>query len=368
MPSEAAKTEQKKAPVASAAEEKPTDKKDPTNDDANKDQELSDEDQQLQEELEMLVQRLQEVDKTLYLPALEMMAKLIRASTTSMTSVPKPLKFMRPHYETMKNVYKQMPTQDTRQVCADVISVLAMTMGSGKDCLAYRFLCDRNQKIGEWGHEYVRHLSGEIAAHYLETSGEFQTQLIELVKQIIPYNMEHNAEADACDLLIEIDHLHLLQDYVDESAYPRVCLYLQSCYPYVPEPDNTIILETALNLSRKFNQYTQAMRLALMLNDMDKIGEIFKEQKDPAVQKQLAFMLARQQVCLELDESVPDYDDLMEIMSNANLNKHFLNLARELDIMEPKTPEDIYKSHLDNSRARFASIQVRFSCILTIMF
>ncbi|XP_018796139.1 PREDICTED: 26S proteasome non-ATPase regulatory subunit 2 [Bactrocera latifrons] len=326
--------------------------------DEGKEQELSDEDRQLQDELEMLVNRLQEPDKALYLPALEMLAKLIRASTTSMTSVPKPLKFMRPHYETMKTIYKQMPDQQTRQLCADIISVLSMTMGSGKDCLAYRFLCDRSQKIGDWGHEYVRHLSGEIASHYLDTSGEFQAQLIELVKQIIPYNMEHNAEADACDLLIEIDHLHLLQDYVDESAYPRVCLYLQSCYPYVPEPDNTIILETALQLARKFNQHTQALRLALMLNDMDKISEIFKEPKDAAVQKQLAFMLARQQICLELDESVPDYDDLMEIMSNTNLNKHFLNLARELDIMEAKTPEDIYKSHLDNARTRFATIQV----------
>ncbi|KAL7731870.1 hypothetical protein ACLKA6_017447 [Drosophila palustris] len=320
--------------------------------------ELSDEDQQLQEELELLVQRLQESDKKLYKPALEMMAKLIRASTTSMTSVPKPLKFMRPHYETMKTVYKHMPDEQTRQLCADIISVLSMTMGSGKDCLAYRFLCDRTQTIGDWGHEYVRHLSGEISAHYHDTTGDFRIQLIELVKQIIPYNMEHNAEADACDLLIEIDHLHLLAEYVDESAYPRVCLYLQSCYPYVPEPDNTIILETALQLARKFHQHTQAMRLALMLNDMGKIGEIFKEPKEPAMQKQLAFMLARQQVCIELDESVADYDDLMEIMSNANLNKHFLNLARELDIMEPKTPEDIYKSHLDNSRSRFASIQV----------
>uniref|UniRef100_A0A034VZH7 26S proteasome non-ATPase regulatory subunit 2 n=2 Tax=Endopterygota TaxID=33392 RepID=A0A034VZH7_BACDO len=339
---------------------KETPEKETTKDakDEGKEQELSDEDQQLQDELEMLVNRLQEPDKALYLPALEMLAKLIRASTTSMTSVPKPLKFMRPHYETMKTIYKQMPDQQTRQLCADIISVLSMTMGSGKDCLAYRFLCDRSQKIGDWGHEYVRHLSGEIASHYLDTSGEFQAQLIELVKQIIPYNMEHNAEADACDLLIEIDHLHLLQDYVDESAYPRVCLYLQSCYPYVPEPDNTIILETALQLARKFNQHTQALRLALMLNDMDKIAEIFKEPKDAAVQKQLAFMLARQQVCLELDESVPDYDDLMEIMSNTNLNKHFLNLARELDIMEAKTPEDIYKSHLDNARTRFASIQV----------
>ncbi|TMW46881.1 hypothetical protein DOY81_008045 [Sarcophaga bullata] len=358
MPSEAAKTEKK--PATAANEKKEQESKVADNKDAKdeKEQELSDEDQQLQEELDMLVLRLQETDTNLYMPALEMMAKLIRASTTSMTSVPKPLKFMRPHYETMKTLYKQMPDEKTRHLCADIISVLSMTMGSGKDCLAYRFLCDRSQKIGEWGHEYVRHLSGEIAAHYLDTSGEFQTQLIELVKQIIPYNMEHNAEADACDLLIEIDHLHLLQEYVDESAYPRVCLYLQSCYPYVPEPDNTIILETALQLSRKFNQYTQAMRLALMLNDMEKITEIFKETKDPAIQKQLAFMLARQQVCLELDESFPDYDDLMEIMSNANLNKHFLNLARELDIMEPKTPEDIYKSHLDNARNRFASIQV----------
>lgn len=365
MPSEAAKAEKKPTATSEKKDENPktaaADKKDPSKDE--KEQELSDEDQQLQEELDMLVQRLQEPDAKLYMPALEMMAKLIRASTTSMTSVPKPLKFMRPHYETMKTLYKQMPDEKTRYLCADIISVLSMTMGSGKDCLAYRFLCDRSQKIGEWGHEYVRHLSGEIAAHYLDTSGEFRAQLIELVKQIIPYNMEHNAEADACDLLIEIDHLHLLQDYVDESAYPRVCLYLQSCYPYVPEPDNTIILETALQLSRKFNQYTQAMRLALMLNDMDKITEIFKETKDAAVQKQLAFMLARQQVCLELDESFPDYDDLMEIMSNANLNKHFLNLARELDIMEPKTPEDIYKSHLDNARTRFASIQVWFSLI-----
>ncbi|XP_017137627.1 26S proteasome non-ATPase regulatory subunit 2 isoform X1 [Drosophila miranda] len=355
------KQEQKEPAVADPKDLKAK-QGDSSDDKAKKDDkelpELSDEDQQLQEELEMLVLRLQENDIKLYQPALEMMAKLIRASTTSMTSVPKPLKFMRPHYETMKTVYKQMPDEQTRQLCADIISVLSMTMGSGKDCLAYRFLCDRKQKIGEWGHEYVRHLSGEISAHYHDTTGDFRTQLIELVKQIIPYNMEHNAEADACDLLIEIDHLHLLSEYVDESAYPRVCLYLQSCYPYVPEPDNTIILETALQLSRKFTQHTQAMRLALMLNDMDKIGEIFKEPKEPGMQKQLAFMLARQQICLELDESVQDYDDLMEIMSNANLNKHFLNLARELDIMEPKTPEDIYKSHLDNSRSRFASIQV----------
>lgn len=319
---------------------------------------LSDEDRDLRDELNLLVQRLREPEHALYMPSLEIMAKLIRASTTSMTSVPKPLKFMRPHYEEMKNIYKRMPNEETRFLCADIISVLAMTMGSGKDCLAYRFACDRSKKVGDWGHEYVRHLSGEIATHYLGSSGEFQSQLIELVKEIVPYNMQHNAETDACDLLTEIDHLHILHDYVDEATYPRVCLYLQSCYPYIPDPENNIILETALQLARKFKQYTQAMRLSLMLNDVEKVEQIFRDEKDSGTQKQLAFMLARQQIYIDIDESSPDYDDLVEIMSNTNLNKHFLNLARELDIMEPKVPEDIYKSHLDSSRTRYASIQV----------
>lgn len=69
-------------------------------------------------------------------------------------------------------------------------------------------------------------------------------------------------------------------------------------------------------------------------------------------------MLGRQQIFLELPESTVDYDDLVEIMSNSQLNNHFLTLARELDIMEPKTPEDVYKSHLENSRPPFGGGQV----------
>lgn len=228
----------------------------------------------------MLVERLQEENTELYLPALETLARLIRASTTSMTSVPKPLKFMRPHYETMKEIHKKMTTtikdKTILKLCAEIISVLAMTMGTGKDCLVYRLLCDEKvDSIGDWGHEYVRHLSGEIASNWPEASDTFRLRLIDLVQQIIPYNMAHNAEAEACDLLMEVEKLDLLEQYVDESAYPRVCLYLQSCVPYVPDPENVSLLKCALNLSRKFNQYTQAMRLALGLNDMEIIKDIF---------------------------------------------------------------------------------------------
>ena len=41
-------------------------------------------------------------------------------------------------------------------------------------------------------------------------------------------------------------------------------------------------------------------------------------------------MLGRQQIFLELDDEMDEYDDLTEIMSNAHLNNNFLSLAREV--------------------------------------
>lgn len=331
------------------------------NDDDKNKNELSDEDKQLQEELNLCVERLQENDERLYLPALQALGNHIRASTTSMTSVPKPLKFMKPHYETMKEVYEKIKELSVKTMCADIISVLAMTMGEGRESLKYRLFSNLD-KIGDWGHEYVRHLAGEIAGEWAETdiseNKEIREKLILLTKQIVPYNMAHNAEAEACDLLMEIERLDLLEQYVDENIYPRVCLYLTSCVPYVADPENTTLLQTALLLFRKFKQYPQALRLAMQLNDHSLIEEIFTSCPDVAIQKQLAFMLGRQQIYIEIPESTPEYEDLIEIMANCHLNNHFLNLARELDIMDPKTPEDVYKSHLENTRPQFGGSQV----------
>ena len=46
----------------------------------------------------------------------------------------------------------------------------------------------------------------------------------------------------------------------DESVtvlWCRVCLYLTSCVPYVPDPENTNLLRTALRIFIKFNQLPQ---------------------------------------------------------------------------------------------------------------
>ena len=42
-----------------------------------------------------------------------------------------------------------------QRFCADVVSVLGMTMSEGRECLKYRLL-GSHEHIGSWGHEYVR--------------------------------------------------------------------------------------------------------------------------------------------------------------------------------------------------------------------
>ena len=337
------------------------DKKNAKNGLEEKEMDLSDEDKQLQEELEMCVQRLREPNAGLYKSALEALRQQIKSATTSMTSVPKPLKFLRPHYQTLKDLYNQMPTEDTKRFMADIISIMAMTISptdsvnTSGDALKYR-LIGSHEQIGSWGHEYVRHISGEIANEWQSETitEEAKQSLLGLVKEIIPYNMLHNAEAEAADLLMEIERLELLEQYIDnDDLCQKVCLYMTSCVPFVPDPENTNLLKTSLSIFLKFKKYSEALRLAMQLQDLDQIKNIFKQCSDPIIQKQLSFMIGRQQIFLMDD--IED-QDLIEIISNTQLNTHFLQLGRELDILEPKTPDDIYKSHLENpTRPPFGS-------------
>ncbi|RXM95426.1 26S proteasome non-ATPase regulatory subunit 2 [Acipenser ruthenus] len=283
----------------------------------------------------MMVERLGEEDSSLYRPALEELRRLIRSSTTSMTSVPKPLKFLRPHYAKLKEIYEGMASGDNKHFCADVVSVLAMTMSGDRECLKYRLLGSQ-EELASWGHEYVRHLAGEVAKEWQEVDESDKNQqdtLLKLVNEIVPYNMGHNAEHEACDLLMEIERLDMLELYIDENAYSKVCLYLTSCVSYVPEPENSALLKCALNIFRKFSRYPEALRLALMLNDMELVENIFTSCKEIVTQKQMAYMLGRHGVFLELSEDVEDYEDLTEIMSNVQLNSNFLALAREVHLL-----------------------------------
>jgi 26S proteasome regulatory subunit N1 len=73
-----------------------------------------------------------------------------------MTSVPKPLKFLRPHLKTLKETYAKLVEGDNRKLLADIISLLAMTDAPVEnvmpESLKYR-LVGSDEDIGTWGHE-----------------------------------------------------------------------------------------------------------------------------------------------------------------------------------------------------------------------
>lgn len=71
-----------------------------------------------------------------------------------------------------------------------------------------------------------RHLAEEIRGEFSEREEGKVEDLMKLANEIIPYDMKHNAEIDACDLAMEIERLDLLETYVDKSTFKRVCLYL----------------------------------------------------------------------------------------------------------------------------------------------
>ncbi|KAL6185842.1 hypothetical protein ACLB2K_041965 [Fragaria x ananassa] len=210
---------------------------------------LSEEDLALKEKLELYVERIQDPDPGIQMIALEGMRHEIRSSTSSMTAVPKPLKYLRPHYTALKSYYELMGASDVKINLADILSILALTMSAEgeRESLKYRLLAGSDGDIGSWGHEYVRNLAAEITLEYADNELHVHISdenpscdLMKLVRQIVAFHMRHNAETEAVDLLVEIgDHLQQLIEHVDKTNFKKTCLYLTSSARYLPaRPDD----------------------------------------------------------------------------------------------------------------------------------
>ncbi|ESZ97688.1 26S proteasome regulatory subunit rpn1 [Sclerotinia borealis F-4128] len=317
-------------------------------------EELSDEDQQLKGELDMLVERLTESDKSLYKSALEAIKDSIKTSTSSMTAVPKPLKFLRPHYEPMIKLYEQWPEGDDKTSLADVLSVIGMTFSDEErqDTLKYRLLAPTSD-IASWGHEYTRHLALELGEMYSKRLAEDQpTQdLIDLALTLVPLFLKSNAEADAVDLMSELEIIDKIPDFLDKDTYTRACLYMVTMVNLLTYPEDQAFLRTAHDIYKQYDQLTQALVLAIRLNDLTLVRSDFDSTTDPALKKQMAFLIARQRIVLDdLPSETSEDQEILECMYNTKMPEHFKALAKELNILDPKTTEDIYKSHLESNR------------------
>ncbi|CAL5391541.1 unnamed protein product [Camellia sinensis] len=323
-----------------------------------KDEDLSEEDLALKKQLELYVERIQDSDADLQEAALQSMRQEILTSTSSMTSVPKPLKFLRPHYGTLKACYDTMADSDLKYLLADVLSVLAMTMSAEgeRESLKYRLLGSEGDTVS-WGHEYVRNLAGEIVEEYMKRQSEDLSvdDLMELVEQIVAFLMEHNAEFEAVDLLMQVEDLYLVLEHVDSTNYKRTCLYLISAARYIPDPDDLPVLLVVFAIYLKFEEYPSALQIALFLDNLQYVHQIFAACDDLLLKKQFCYILGQLRITFVLDEEMSGDDECREILqgitNNGKLSEGYLMLARDIEVMEPKSPEDIYKAHLLHGRA-----------------
>jgi 26S proteasome regulatory subunit N1 len=241
-----------------------------------------------------------------------------------------------------------------KKLMADVMSVLAMTMAAQGSRESLKFKLEgTNTNISEWGHEYVRSLAGEISEEYnqrlMDAAAEedaYTDDLLALVDDILPFQMKHNAEAEAVDLLLEVSQLNKLVDtpVVDERNYGRVCLYLLRSASYIEDPDEVDqLFDTTFKLYKAQKKYTDALRIAMRMGSDERISDLFSAETGAGdlVKVQMALILARDRSSFSLED-----EKLNEIIGNNKLSEQYLAVGRDMDILAPKSPEDIYKSYL----------------------
>ncbi|KAK8657303.1 hypothetical protein V6N13_035551 [Hibiscus sabdariffa] len=329
-----------------------------------KEADLSEEDLDLKKQLELYVERIQDPNPELQRAALESMRQEILTSTSSMAYVVKPLKFLRPHYGILKDFFETLPDSDFKKRLADVLSVLALTMSAEGERASLKYkLLDSEGNIGSWGHKYVRNLAGEITQEYKERSEDINfpiDDILNLVEQIVAIHMKHNAEPEAVDILMEVDELHnsVLTGNVDSTNFWRTCLYLISAARFLPQEDRRLALGIACTIYLEVEEFANALQIALFLDDeevLPRVEEVFTSCEDLLKKKQLCYIFAQHGIYFKLVEDMCwDTDDrkvLQDIINNTKLSKSYLTLAWNFKVMEPISPDYIYKAHLLDGHA-----------------
>lgn len=121
---------------------------------------------------------------------------------------------------------------------------------------------------------------------------------------------------------------------------------MRSCGPYAADQEEmTAIFTTTYKVYMHLEKYPEALLIAQKMDDIDKVNEVMSTCTDSVTIKQLCLMLGRQRT-----NYVTEDEDLLKIISYERLSENFKALARDLDTLEPKTPEQIFKSHLEEKK------------------
>ncbi len=81
-----------------------------------------------------------------------------------MTSVPRPFKFLKSHYQALADHFNTLTDPEYKKLYADFLSALSMIFGEkGERRSLYYLLQGTDSDFTTWGHGYVSNLSNDIS-------------------------------------------------------------------------------------------------------------------------------------------------------------------------------------------------------------
>ncbi|ETW32537.1 hypothetical protein PFFCH_00060 [Plasmodium falciparum FCH/4] len=339
-----------------------------------KKEELNEEEKKKKEELELLITRLRDEDVNVVNLSISLLNKEIIDTSGILTSSLLALKVLKTHYNTLIEIFNEMIFEECKKKLSNMISALSTTIGDENNIVKFVITGNKHDLIN-YGHEYIKNLITKLLVEYkilkeeennqngLTTTSTTSNKLVtinhiyDIVNIVVPYCFAHNTEYEAIDLLIEVDKINDIYLYVDEKSCDRSILYLLNLTHYSSSTDEYYkLMDVILNILKKHNKHVECLKILLRLNKIDKIKDLIFECNDILICKQIALICSRHCVHIQFtEEEIKKYthlnlNEISTLTSGEHLSPIFLKLAKDLDVEEPKLPEDVYKSHLEEKR------------------
>ncbi|KAL2906855.1 26S proteasome non-ATPase regulatory subunit 2-like protein B [Bienertia sinuspersici] len=276
------------------------------------------------------------------------------------------LNLLRPHYETLKDCYNnQKQDSDRKKLSADVLSVLAMINSLSKEkgtdnreALKYRLLGSEND-FTTWGVKYLEKLVAQIINEYKDSfRKDNEVRLLNLVEDIVVYYMSSDLVVKAVELAIKFKELKYRPLFycANMSNYRNTCAYILSLTRGIRGEMDYSILYEVYTLYCLFGDYPSALRVAFFMRKHEYVEEIFEVCNDLVQKKQLCDMVARNGMHFDLGYyMVKDDEERKELQGLINRKKWgqgYLAVAGYLDVIEPMSPEDVYKGVVSSGGIR----------------
>ncbi|KAH9421899.1 26S proteasome non-ATPase regulatory subunit 2 [Dermatophagoides pteronyssinus] len=291
---------------------------------------------------------------------LETLAKITRHidTATGFDRIPDILKVLMLFETDLKRLYENKSNERVKQILADIISYTCTgRCAEIKGQIVKYYMLGSKNLITRYGMSYVRNLSKDLIELWKNSSSDDKKTFSNLIQECATYFMKQNSEIEACDLLLEVEQLTMLETIIHGvDLCEKVCQYLIASSLYVDETESQNILYAALSLYLDHKLYIDALFVAIQLQSKAIVVKIFLLCSDSLIRRQMALILARHNISFINDDEfshrlrnfIENDQLLLDALSNHRLSQEFLLVAKQLDLLKPKVPHEIV--HKNSSR------------------